>query len=73
MPKFKGGRGQQFLKVLKFNLWVVIPWLKAIPHRWWLIAENTILVEDNPTKSIVNPLALSSSLTHELAIEKTPS
>lgn len=55
-PSSEGGRGQQFLKVLKSNLWVVIPWLNGIPHRWWwLIAGNTVLVDENPTKSVVNP------------------
>ena len=55
VPKFGGGGGQQFLKVLKSKLWVGIPLLEGVPYGWWPTSENTLLVDDSPTKSVLNP------------------
>ena len=32
------------------------PPLEGVPHRWWPTPENTILIDDNPAKSILNPM-----------------
>ena len=55
VPKFGGGGGQQFLKVLRSRLWVGVPRLEGVPHGWWPTADNTLLVDDSPTKSVLNP------------------
>ena len=56
VPKFGGrGGGQQFLKVLRSRLWRGIPRLQGVPHGWWPTPENTILIDDSPTKSVLNP------------------
>ena len=55
VPKFGGGGGQQFLKVLRTKLWDVVPRLDDVPHGWWPTADNTLLVDDSPTKSVLNP------------------
>ena len=55
VPKVGGGRGPQFLKVLKKNLWVGVPMLEGVPHGCLPTPENTLLIDDNPTKSILNP------------------
>ena len=72
IPKFGGrGGGQQSLKVLRSRLWRGIPRLQGAPHGWWPTPENTLLVDDNPAKSVLNPRAKSSSPTRGLAIETT--
>ena len=56
VPKFGGrGGGQQFLKVLRSRLWRGIPILEGVPHGHWPTPENTLLVDDSPTKSVLNP------------------
>ena len=55
VPKVRGGRGLQFLKVLKKNLWMGIPMLEGVPHSCLPTPENTLLIDDIPTKSILNP------------------
>jgi len=55
VPKVAGGGGQQFLKVLKRNLWVGVPVLEGVPYGCWPTPENTLLIDDSPTKSILNP------------------
>jgi hypothetical protein len=56
VPKFGGrGGGQQFLKVLRSRLWRGIPMLEGVPHGHWPTSENTLLIDDNPTKSVLNP------------------
>jgi hypothetical protein len=55
VPKFGEGGGQQFLKVLRSRLWVGVPRLEGVPHRCWPTADNTLLVDDSPTKSVLNP------------------
>ena len=56
VPKFGGrGRGQRFLKILGSKLWRGIPPLEGVPHGNWPTPENTILIGDNPTKSVLNP------------------
>jgi len=56
VPKFGGrGGGQQFLKVLATRLWRGVPPLEGVPHGHWPTSENTLLVDDSPTKSVLNP------------------
>ena len=55
VPKIGGGGGQQFLKVLNSNLWVPVPTLHGVPHGWWPTPLNTLLVDDSPAKSVLNP------------------
>ena len=55
VPKVGGGRGPQFLKVLRKNLWVGVPMLEGVSRGCWLTPENTLLIDDSPTKSILNP------------------
>ena len=56
VPKFGSrGGGQQFLKVLKSRLWRGVPPLEEVPHKWWPTPENTLLINDNPIKSVLNP------------------
>jgi hypothetical protein len=56
IPKFGGrGGGQQFLKVLRSRFWRGIPVLEGVPHGHWPTPENTLLIDDNPTKSVLNP------------------
>lgn len=55
VPKVAGGSGPQFLKVLRNNLWVGIHMLEGVSHGCLPTPENTLLVDDNPTKSILNP------------------
>ena len=56
VPKFGScGGGQRFLKVLQSRLWRGIPRLQGVPHGWWLTPENTVLIDDSPTKSVLNP------------------
>ena len=55
VPKFGGKGGQQFLKILNSKLWVGIPLLEGVPYGWWPTAENTLLVDNSPTKSVLNP------------------
>ena len=53
VPKFGGrGGGQQFLKVLRSRLWRGVPPLEGVPHGWWPTPENTLLIENNPTKRV---------------------
>jgi hypothetical protein len=56
VPKF-GGRGgeQEFLKVLRSRLWRGVPLLEGVPHGHWLTPENTLHIDDNPTKSVLKP------------------
>jgi hypothetical protein len=55
IPKVGGGGGQQFLKVLKSRLWDIVPTLRGVPAGWWPTPLNTLLVDDSPAKSVLNP------------------
>ena len=56
VPKFGDqGGGQQFLKVLGSRLWRGVPLLEGVPHGHWPTLENTLLIDDSPIKSILNP------------------
>ena len=55
IDKVGGGGGQQFLKVLKSKLWDVVPTLRDVPSGWWPTPLNTLLVDDSPPKSVLNP------------------
>ena len=56
VPKFGGqGGGQQFLKVLRSRLWRDIPPMEGVLHGCWPTLENTLLIDNSPTKSILNP------------------
>ncbi len=55
VPKVAGGGGPQFLKVLRKNLWVGVPMLEGVPHGCFPTPDNTLLVDDSPAKSILNP------------------
>lgn len=50
-----GQKRISLLKVLRSHLWVCIPPLEGVPHRLWPKLETTLLVDDNPTKSVLNP------------------
>ena len=52
-----GGRGtwHQFLKVLRFRLWLSVPPLEGFPHGCWPTLETTLLIDDGPAKSVLNP------------------
>jgi hypothetical protein len=54
VPKVPRGGGPQFLKVLKLNLWVGVHMLEGLSHGRLPTPENTLLVDDNPAKSILN-------------------
>ena len=51
---YLGGGGPHFLKVLKKKLWVGVHVLKKVPHSCLPTPENTLLVDDSPTKSLLN-------------------
>lgn len=55
VPKVGGGRGPQFLKVLRKNLWVGVPMLEGVPQGYWPTPDNTLLIDDSPAKSVLNP------------------
>jgi hypothetical protein len=55
VPKVGGGPGPQFLKVLRKNLWVGVPMLEGVPQGYWPTPENTLLIDDSPAKSVLNP------------------
>ena len=55
VPKVAGGGGPQFLKALTKNLWVGVPMLDGVPHGCFPTPDNTLLVDENLAKSILNP------------------
>ena len=52
---WRSRQGKQFLKVLASRLWQGIPPLEGVPHGNWPTPENTLLIDDSPTKSVLNP------------------
>ena len=53
--KYGRGGGQQFLKHLRTRLWQGIPVLEGVPHGHWPTPGNTLLIDDSPHKSVLNP------------------
>lgn len=67
VPKVDGGGGQQFLKVLKSNLWV------PIPIDWWPNHVKMLFIDDNHAKNVLNPRGTIIFPSVGKATWKTPS